>query len=64
MKTKPNKPVGFDSFYLLSNYLHITFLYWKARHWDSFYTFYRNTTDNKYVTVILIEPSYCDKRFI
>lgn len=63
-ETKLKRPLGFDSFYWLSksNYLHIEFLCWKARHWDSFYTFYRNTTDNKYV--MLIEPSYYDNKFI
>ncbi|OIW00103.1 hypothetical protein TanjilG_26440 [Lupinus angustifolius] len=33
--------------------LSIMFIYWKAKHWDSFYSFYRNTTDNKWGTPYL-----------
>lgn len=31
----------------------VRLLYWQAKHWDTFYNFYRNTTDNKLVTLLL-----------
>lgn len=45
----------------IRSYISCLLIFIQAQHWDSFYSFYRNTTDNKSVPSTVVRWKYCNE---